>query len=607
LVVETSGPSRTAPVRELFDPPAGYRLGAGFLVTYDLSVEALVDLVLAPLARAAPHEIPEIALANPLLTVAYERLHPGPQVPSWNVDLVRPDTTEERPLHAKGGLLRFEPDDGRRRVLLRGWVGSANLTVGGLRHNREVLLVGECGLAAPDPAVDQAAQLCIEVATACGSLAQRRLRTVLKNSDRAGRRRRGGLLHTVGSSRRLLDGTPRPPGFHRLDIVSPVYQAARTGQRVAEHLAPILPEGGEVHIYSSTNLIDIQPGGHHTATFPRTLVDHLRGHYGLEVTVHILPELHEQRRRRLHAKAYVLHGDHESVVLVGSANATVSGLGGANREALATYRVPSAAARQFIDEQLTEHSWTGLDLDESDLLAQDRGRALGHNDMAGAYAVFRVADDGPVSPDGRWIGDLILEGLPAGKRYQVTIGGRTIEATSDAEGRIDVTAALAERLELLPRDGVVRISPTDERSSEVVVYVRASEACLRAVIEQRDRPPRPRSPKEIHELERLLASIRRSSRPSSRKPSARDEASALPDDRLTLPLDRRFDLVAKFAAQVPWASDEDLRRFLDVDPTDARVAVLTAIRTARTRRAPDDDALLGQLQRVVRELDGRRR
>lgn len=128
---------------ELFDPPAGYHLAAGFLVTYDLAIDALVETVLARLAGAQPHERVEIGLADPALTIAYERLHPGVMVPSWNVELVRCPTREGRPLHAKGGLLRFEPEDRRRRTLLRGWVGSANLTTGGLQRNHELVLAGE--------------------------------------------------------------------------------------------------------------------------------------------------------------------------------------------------------------------------------------------------------------------------------------------------------------------------------------------------------------------------------------------------------------------------------------------------------------------------------
>jgi hypothetical protein len=404
----------TRAIGELFDPPAGYHLTAGFLVTYDLAVTALVDTVLARLAGAQPNERYEIGLEDPALTIAYERLHSGAMIPSWNVELVRCPASEGRPLHAKGGLLRFQPNDGRRRPLLRGWVGSANLTTGGLQRNHELVLVGECALGQTDPAVAQAAQLCDAVADATGDLARERLGWVLARRER--RRGTQQLLHTIGERRPLLKATPIPDGFHRLDIITPTYQARGSGAGVAEALRPILPPpGGEVHIYTSTEHEIIEEGRHHVTAFPTSLTDALRDAHGLIPTAYFLPELIDGQRRRLHTKAYILHGLTEAVVLVGSANATHSGLAGANREALAIHRLEPEEARQWLDNHLADQCWTDFGFDEDRLEEVDLGVARGDDLAAESYAELSIADGTDVGPDGRWVGRLVVYGLPPGR------------------------------------------------------------------------------------------------------------------------------------------------------------------------------------------------
>jgi hypothetical protein len=585
---------------ELFDPPAGYHLTAGFLVTYDLAVTALVETVLARLAGAQPHERYEIGLSAPELTVAYERLHAGPMIPSWHVELVRCPAGEARPLHAKGGLLRFEPEDGRRRTLLRGWVGSANITAGGLQRNHELVLAGESPLGQPNLAVSQAMQLCDAVAEVAGPLAKTRLGSVVPARQR---RRRSGeqLLHTIDEHRALLAGVPVPAGLHRLDIVTPLYQARDSGAHVAKALEPILPDvGGQVHIYTSTDLENIEEGAHHVATFPASLSDTLRDTYGLEVTAHFLPEVIDGQRRRLHAKAYVLHGDTKSVVLVGSANATRSGLLGNNREALAVHRLEPAAAAQWLHDHLTAKCWTGLSFDERGLDAGDRDVQQG-DDLAGSYAELSIPDDAEVGPDGRWVGRLTLRRLPAGRRLTVYFEGSSVTATVNTDGELDVSALLDdEPFALLPHEGVVKVEDQQGVWHDVVVFAHASAEWYAKEIERRDRPPRPRTAREVHELERLLASLRRSHQPTPPGTPRPAGETIGADDRLSLPLDRRFDLVAKFAARYALATDEELRHYLEIgDEFDPRHEVIRAIRTARSGTQP---GLLGALQRAVQDV-----
>jgi hypothetical protein len=598
LTAET--PAGTRATGELFEPPAGYHLAAGFLVTYDLAVTSLVDTVLARLAGAQAHERYEIGLADPTLTIAYERLHAGAMVPAWNVELVRCPTSEGRPLHAKGGLLRFQPEDGRRRPLLRGWVGSANLTAGGLQRNHELVLAGECALGQTDPAVTQAAHLCDAVADAAGDLARKRLGGVLTRRER--RRGTRQLLHTIGEHRTLLEAAPIPDGFRRLDIITPVYQARGSGGAVAEALRPILPPpGGEVRIYTSTDHEVIEEGRHHVTAFPTSLTDALRDTHGLTAALYFLPEVMDGQRRRLHTKAYILHGATEAVVLVGSANATHSGLTGANREALAIHRLEPGEASQWLDTHLTDHCWTDLHPDEERLPDVDHDVARGDDLAAESYAELSIADGTDVGPDGRWVGRLVVYGLRPGQRLTVHLGGRSAAATVGADGQVDVSALFDDApTALLPHEGAVRIEDEIGGFHDVVIYAHASAEWFAEAIAVRDRPPRPRSTQEVHDLERLLASLRRFHEPNRAGNAPPGGGHADEDDRLSLPLDRRFDLVAKFAAQFPLATDEEIRHYLEAGDGDPRYEVVRAIRAARSGGTAE--GLLGHLQVAVRDI-----
>jgi hypothetical protein len=235
-----------------------------------------VETVLARLAGAQPHERLETGLSGPELTVAYERLHTGAMIPSWNVELVRCPSSEGRPLHAKGGLLHFQPVNGQRRSLLRGWVGSANLTAGGLQRNRELVLAGECAPGQTNLSVSQAMQLCDAVAEVAGTLAKRRLGSVALPARQ--RRRRSGvnLLHTIDETPSAARRRPVPEGLHRLDIVTPTYQAKDSGDHVAKALEPILPtwwRGSHLHIDRPRGHPE---GDHHVTAFPTSLTDTLR-------------------------------------------------------------------------------------------------------------------------------------------------------------------------------------------------------------------------------------------------------------------------------------------------------------------------------------------
>ena len=585
----------------LFNPPDGYRFASGYLITYELNLETLLHRVLAPLTSADPDEPLEVGLGEPVLTVAYERKYPGPILPR-GISLVRVPADEGRPLHAKGGLLRFEPVDGRQRPLLRGWIGSANLTDTGLRHNRELILSGQRTDTGADEVVDTAIALCRMVARATGST--RTVTKVLAGLGAPTGRERTRLLETVTTREPLLARVKPPRGFDRLDIITPPFQSPDTGASIATLLAPILPAAGSVHIYTSTPLLLTKAEeAPERSAFSRTLVDAVAA-TGLEVQVHFIPEIQHQQRRSLHAKAFLLHGSSSSVALIGSANCTVSGLGGGNREAMAVVHLARGDAEQLVTDGFEGWTWTGLEIDEELLAARDVATSEADGFLVDAFASLVVsAELGTVS--GRWPGQLIAHGLEPGTEVTVSVGGRSTTALVAADGTLDITAAFGgATIGLLPEHGTVTITTASGQSAELVVYVDASREWFVKMLEARDRPPRSPPLRDIHELDLLLRGLRQARDTRFNLAPPTTTTGLVADDRLTLPLDRRFDLLAKHVARLPVQPDEEtLRTYLDTGADDARFTVARAITTGQGE--PVDDRLLDLLQQTVRERDGR--
>jgi hypothetical protein len=582
---------------QLFDPPDGYRFADGFLVTYELSIATLVRRVLPTLCGAEIGDRYAIGELAPRLTVAHERVHAGPMMTSWNVELVQP--TDKRILHAKGGLLRFEPIDARRPLLLRGWVGSANLTDSGLYSNQELVLFGECRLTDLDPAVDAAAALCFEVAKVTNS--SHRLRSVLRHAMARTRRSAARLRHTIDKPGRLLDAVTPPDGFDHLEIVTPVFQTQNSGRAIARALEPILPgAGGTVDIYTTTDL-DLQESIEHvdTAAFSRSLVDALEARK-LTVTVHFTPEQHgpDAPRRALHTKAYALHGTDRSTLLVGSANCTVAGLS-RNREALVELDLPYAEAAHLIRGSFDGWLWTGLELDESQL--PDRppdGQAGDPRPLAGAYASLTPTD--ATTARGHWSGRLVLHGLQAGAKVEVEVAGHRVSGVVRADGTLDVTELLRwEAIELLPDQGkvVIRVGGQEH---ELLLWVHAGPDWYENMAKLTDRQLRPSTRGELEELQWLNRQHRRFLRTSSqtgRGPSG--GAAPAADDRLTLPIERRFEVVARYAARLPSNDEAYLAQLLEVTTDDPRLDVIRAIVGAGT----NGDALLARLKGAVTEAE----
>ena len=590
-------------LQTLFSTPAGYQFACGYLVTYDLSVDTLVRRVLAPLTGVPPEDDLAIGLADPILTIVHERLHTGRVLP-YLVDLVPLGAGDGRPLHVKAGLLRFDPDDGRRSPLLHAYVGSANLTEGGFGGNAEVVLASQQTPDAADP-------VCGVVATVCRAVARvsqttPALRRVLEPFGSL-RAPASTLLHTITSSTPLLAGVRRPAGFDQLDIVTPVFQSRGSGPTLAKALGPILPpSGGKVNIYTSTEapLENEQEQAHRTA-FPVSLVRELESQ-GLDVESHFTPEWRSGRRRRLHAKVFALHGSSESVVLVGSANCTVSGLGGSNREALAAVRLPRTEAEDFVQGGFEGWTWTGLEPDEELLPSLDYG-AGGGSALSHVWAVFVPHLDSADDPARSWKGSLTLSGLEPGSTVTISFDRVTWKAVVDEHGEIDLAEeSTSSTVSLMPAQGSLRLT-IDARSFEVAIHVDAEPEWYELMLDHRDEPPRSRTARDVFEHQLLLGGLRQAERrraPSGQKSSP--SAAASLDDRLSLPIDRRFDIVARHGSTISTPEmDETLAVYLDADADDPRYVVGRAV--MHTHGEADGDPLLRSLQAAMRERDRARR
>jgi hypothetical protein len=602
-VIESSQRETAVDLQNLFSTPAGYRFAYGYLVTYDLSVDTLVRRVLAPLTGVPPEDDLAIGLADPVLTVVHERLHTGRVLP-YRVDLVPLGAGDGRPLHVKAGLLRFDPDDGRRSPLLRAYVGSANLTEGGFGGNAEVILASQQTPDAADPVCGAVATICRAVARESQTMPA--LRHVLGPFGSL-RAPAGTLFHTITTTTPLLAGVRVPEGFDQLDIVTPVFQSRGSGPTLARALGPILPpSGGKVNIYTSTAapLENEQEQAHRTA-FPVSLVQELEQR-GLDVEVHFTPEWRSGRQRRLHAKVFALHGSSESVVLVGSANCTVSGLAGSNREALATVRLPRDEAEDFVQGGFDGWTWTGLELDEGMLKSLDYG-ASGGAAIPYVWAVFVPHPDSAHDPARSWKGSLTLSGLEPGSAVTISFGGVTWKAVVDRDGEIDLaTESTSPTVPLMPAQGSMRLT-IDARSFEVAIHVDAEPEWYQLMLDRRDEPPRSRTARDVFEHQLLLGGLRQAERLRSKaRKGSSPSANEAGDDRISLPIDRRFDIVARHGSNMSTPQmDETLATYLDAEVADPRYVVGRAV--MHTHGQADDDPLLRSLQAAMRERDRARR
>jgi hypothetical protein len=140
----------------------------------------------------------------------------------------------------------------------------------------------------------------------------------------------------------------------------------------------------------------------------------------------------------------------------------------------------------------------------------------------------------------------------------------------------------------------------DGREHELVLWVYAGPDWFENMAELADRELRPRTRSELEELQWLNGSYRRFLRTSSqtgRGPSG--GTSPETDDRFTLPIERRFEVMARYAERLPSTDEAYLVQLLEITTDDPRLDVIRALAGART----NGSELLARLKAAVAEAE----
>lgn len=333
---------------DLCAPPEGYRFVRGVWITHDVDWVLVTDTI-APLLAGVVGENPRrryrtaraIEGADLLVLASAGRETPGP-IHTW----ARLVTVHGRVQHAKMAVLQFQRVTGAA-VVTRAFVASANVTRGGLLHNRELFVSDEVSGQSRRPSIVPDVLDALRQLAAAEGLPPA-VATDLKSSlrsisdalpSRVSRARQ--LRHSLSSPLPLVDAV-KPPGrrsARRLVMVSPGH--ALDGDRLVEHLASIglVAPGVSVEIHTGGG-VNGDRGG--VASFSPTFVERLR-RLGALVSLHVVPEVEQvgerDRRRPLHAKLVAtVDSAGDVLALVGSANCSTSGWLGGNREAMVLQR-----------------------------------------------------------------------------------------------------------------------------------------------------------------------------------------------------------------------------------------------------------------------------
>ena len=368
---------------------------------------------------------------------------------------------------------------------------------------------------------------------------------------------------------------PHPEGFDRLDVVTPPFWREGNAERLSEALTPLLPPvGGRVRLLTSTPASIVDGDDEPVpAPVPPGLIRHLED-AGRAVEIGVISEQDQQRSRPLHAKLYLLHGSTRSTVVLGSANATVPGLTGGNREAMVLLDLPREQAEQLVEQPGPWHTDvmvdpsglpTGSDTDEPDATP------------TAIRAVFFPDEYARARPgQARFDGSLHLLGVPAGGHVRIWLNGSEATAESDDDGRVDVAAAFGWqtiRLSLARARLEVAVGSGDQ--VRVPIYLEVPEGFFDRQLANEEDPTRAAS--DRHPLEHLLLADLRRLRALPGRPTGGPHPVAGVDDRLALPIYHRLQTILRFRSALRGRVDDgELAEYLDVQPDDARLHVARA-------------------------------
>lgn len=509
-------------------PPDGFVFTRGVWLTHDLSISALNRFLLPALAghtpdggaafRSAP---PALSLSGLTVVAAQDHIHPDAAV--W--DPVTVVSVGDRRQHAKLAVLiyrRVQRASGPRRAtgLVRTLVTSANLTTGGLLSNREFLLVDD------GPRNGRSQYLFPAALKAIKALAR-------DVGDR-------GLLSAVSDveADAELWGPPSPtvaPGLlHSLrkQPAKPFPVTAFGRRKAAEVLlvgpafaaddspvADALPFVGPATI---VHLV-VDRGDSGQVAVPRRLLADLRKR-AASVVVYATErgDAAMDGDRHLHAKAIICtYPDGTTRAMVGSANLTVEGLYGHNREAVVVTDWPRNITQDLVDLSAQEVPQDQIVGTGAGAPRDTRGTTLP------PVQVVLVPDLGQHAGMA-WIdGTLATDALPAGTTFVVVVDGQEYQfARPDfrmPNGECQVFVVIHGKR----RPVIVTLQPMDD------------DFWLRAPSDARAQPPDP-----------LLALLRADlSRPRLNGPAPSLTSSGratAQDDGFTLPLDSRLLALAKY-------------------------------------------------------------
>lgn len=334
---------------DAISPPPGYRFARGAWLTHDLSIAAVNTLVAPALLGYGVNDhagglLAQAGLPADCLTIAAagDRITPNALVPGDRISVM---PVVRRRQHAKAAVLCFEAMKGHRgaQSMILTLVMSANLTRPGLTRNREALFAEWLPSNARTPTISRAVLAAMRalkpdlITTSQrhkwrGQLDWLTARISKQAPDAVGQVAES-ITGPVDLVRNLLAPVIDPSTVARVALIGPAF-AADTSP-VAADLTWMLRPGVRVDLVVDTSLTEAELKAGRKVSVPAELRKALARKVGADhLIIHgaATDEKHLRVDRRLHAKAIIVETTEHTWTVAGSANLTVRGLQGKNRE-----------------------------------------------------------------------------------------------------------------------------------------------------------------------------------------------------------------------------------------------------------------------------------
>lgn len=542
-------------------PPDGFAFTRGIWLTHDVSVSALNRYLLPALAgqttdggvafRSAPSALPAEGLT---IVAAQDRICSD----SGACDRVRLIPVSGRRQHAKLAVLVYQRVQRTSRNrgttgLLRTLVTSANLTRGGLLSNRELLLVDDAPRNGRSQYLFPAAVTAIKALAS--DLGDSGLRSVLRDLEADAKLWGPTSPATVPGLLHSLHKQPAKPfpvtafGSRKAGevlLVGPAFAADNSP--VADALTRFLGPATNVHL-----VVGHDASGE--VAVPHRLLADLRKRVASVVVYATERDPAIEGDRYLHAKAIICsYPDGPPRAMVGSANLTVEGLYGHNREVVVVTDWPRS---------ITEHlaALSAQEVPPEQVVGTGAGAPRDPN-MSGLPPLQVVLVPERDQHAGMaWIeGTFATDTLSTETTLVVVLDGQEYDFTRQdfrmPNGECQVFAVINGKRHPV----IVTLQPMDD------------DFWLRAPSDSRPRPPDPL-------LALLRADLSRPRKDRSVPAPTKGGRTTAQDDGFTLPMDGRLLALAKYRHQLagidPHWLDQRLTEWLcQADSAQRRVAQL---------------------------------